>query len=113
MIDEYSYLKSKENNTMVDSIFQNIIDNYTSDIHLIVSGSHIGMMKEMLEEGNALYGRFDEVICLKELDYIEASQFYPDKSIYDKVAFYSVFGGSPFILSKLNASLSLKDINGY
>ncbi|MCF0105815.1 MAG: AAA family ATPase [Holdemanella sp.] len=109
VIDEYSYLKSKENNTMVDSIFQNIIDNYTSDIHLIVSGSHIGMMKEMLEEGNALYGRFDEVICLKELDYIEASQFYPDKSIYDKVAFYSVFGGSPFILSKLNASLSLKD----
>ena len=39
----------------VDSIFQNIIDNRLVNIELILSGSHIGMMKDTLQEKNALY----------------------------------------------------------
>ncbi len=109
VIDEYPYLKEYTESKTVDSIFQCVIDNHISNIRLIVSGSHVGMMKDLLEEGNALYGRFSRVILLKELDYKTISAFYANKSAYDKIAMYSVFGGSPYINELLNPELSLKD----
>ena len=108
VIDEYPYLKQFENDKYIDSIFQNIIDNYLLNINLIISGSHIGMMKDLLTEKNALFGRFNSVIELNELDYYSSSLFYSDLSAYDKVAFYSVFGGSPYINEEINPKLSLK-----
>lgn len=109
VIDEYPYLKEFTPSKTVDSIFQNIIDNYLDNINLIVSGSHIGMMKDLLEEKNALFGRFSKVLFLNELTYLECSEFYQNLSNYDKVAFYSVFGGSPFVNEQINANMSLKE----
>ena len=108
VIDEYPYLKSLTHGKFVDSEFQAVIDNHLSNINLVLSGSHIGMMREMLEEGNALYGRFETVIRLRELSYRTAAQFYSNKSAYDKIGLYSVFGGSPFILSQLRSGESLE-----
>ena len=108
VIDEYPYLKSLMQGKIVDSEFQSVIDNHLSNINLVLSGSHIGMMREMLEEGNALYGRFDVVIRLRELSYRTSSLFYPEKSSYDKVGLYSVFGGSPFILGQLRNNETLE-----
>lgn len=109
VIDEYPYLKKFEHSQTVDSIFQNIIDNHLSNIRLFLSGSHVSMMRELLEENNALYGRFDKVIKLKELNYVEAANFYSKKSIYDRVALFAVFGGSPFVNKSLNADKPLKE----
>ncbi len=109
VIDEYPYLKQFAEPETVDSVFQSIIDNNLTNIRLFISGSHVGMMKDLLEEGNALYGRFTTVICLKELDYKTASAFYPEKSSYDKVGMYAVFGGSPYINEQLVPSASLKE----
>ncbi|MCD7812981.1 MAG: AAA family ATPase [Lachnospiraceae bacterium] len=109
IIDEYPYLKQFTESSTVDSVFQTIIDNYLSNIRLFISGSHVGMMKDLLEENNALYGRFTTVICLKELDYKTVSAFYPEKNPYDKVGMYSVFGGSPYINELLMPSASLKE----
>lgn len=109
VIDEYPYLKSFANAETVDSVFQSIIDNNLKNIRLFVSGSHIAMMKDLLEEGNALYGRFTMTLCLKELDYKTAAEFYKSKSAYDKIAMYSVFGGSPYINIALDETKSLKE----
>ena len=109
IIDEYPYLKAFDEPQTVDSIFQKIIDNSLKNIHLVLSGSHIGMMKELLEEGNPLFSRFTAVIRLQEMDYREASAFYPARSAYDKAAFFSVFGGSPFVNAQLAADASLKE----
>ena len=109
VIDEYPYLKSMTQPETVDSTFQAIIDNHLANINLVVSGSHIGMMRDMLREGNALYGRFGTVIQLKELSYRLAAAFYPSKDAYDKIGFHSVFGGSPFVLEQLRDSESLRD----
>ncbi len=109
VIDEYPYLKEFTEPKTVDSIFQSVIDNHISNIRLIVSGSHVGMMKDLLEEGNALYGRFSQVILLKELDYKTISEFYKSKSAYDKIAMYSVFGGSPYINELLLSNATLKE----
>jgi len=109
VIDEYPYLKYMTAGEAVDSVFQNVIDNHITNLNLILSGSHTGMMKDMLEEGHALYGRFGTVIALPELSYREAASFYPEKSIYEKAAFYSVFGGSPYILGQLDPKASLEE----
>lgn len=109
VIDEYPYLKAFSKPETVDSIFQSIIDNHLRNIRLFLSGSHIGMMKDLLEEKNALYGRFTTILNLRELDYVTASEFYKHKSVYDKIAMYAVFGGSPYVNCALDESKNLKD----
>ena len=109
VIDEYPYLKKATDSATVDSIFQNIIDNSLSNIELVLSGSHIGMMKDLLQERNALYGRFAVTIKLNELNYLDAARFYPDRTPYDKVAHYAVFGGSPFVNQALNPAATLRE----
>ena len=109
IIDEYPYLKAINKAETVDSVFQSVIDNSTSNIHLFISGSHVGMMKDLLKEKNALYGRFSSIIQLKELNYLDTAEFYPELSVYDKAAFYAVFGGSPYINEFIDNCKSLKD----
>ena len=109
VIDEYPYLKAFTKSETVDSIFQSVIDNNLKNIRLFLSGSHIGMMKDLLVEKNALYGRFTVTLCLKELDYITASEFYKSKSVYDKIAMYAVFGGSPYVNGAIDETKSLKE----
>ena len=79
VIDEYPYLKEMENAGTVDSQFQSVIDNHIGNIRLFLSGSHIGMMKDLLAEKNAMYGRFSLTLQLRELNYREAAAFYPQK----------------------------------
>ena len=109
IIDEYPYLKVYTKPDTVDSIFQTIIDNYIKNIRIYISGSHVGMMKDMLEERNALYGRFSLTIQLKELNYKEISTFYQNKDVYDKIAFYAVFGGSPYVNGFIDSARTLRD----
>ena len=108
VIDEFPYLKESENSKKVDSLFQKIMDE-CCNIKFIISGSHIGMMQDLLKEGNPLYGRFKNIINVEEFNYIESSYYYNSLSDYDKIAFYSVFGGSPFINESIDNKLSLKE----
>lgn len=109
VIDEYPYLTSKING--LNSILQNKIDKYKydSDMKIIISGSQIDIMKDMQEYHNPLYGRFSEIINLKELNYYETSQFYPLYSLEDKVTLYSVFGGEPLYNNRVNNKISIID----
>lgn len=109
VVDEYTHLYAMNDSGVVDSVFQSIIDSRLSNIELILAGSHIGLMKDLLQERNPLYGRFAASIKLDELNYLNASKFYPDKSAYDKVAHYAVFGGSPFINQALNPDATLRE----
>lgn len=109
LIDEYPYLYIKNDKDEVDSIFQSIIDQCCSNLNIILSGSHIGMMKTLIKRSSPLFGRFNKIISLKEFNYLEASDFYPHLSNYDKVAFYAVFGGSPYILRQLDYNKSLEE----
>ena len=109
VVDEYTHLYAMNDSGVVDSVFQSIIDSRLSNIELILAGSHIGLMKDLLQERNPLYGRFAASIKLDELNYLDASKFYPDKSAYDKVAHYAVFGGSSFINQALNPDATLRE----
>ena len=108
VIDEYPYLSSLSDPEIVDSVFQTIIDQRLSNIHLVISGSQVSVMKDLLKKGNALYGRFQLILHLHELNYRDAALFYPSKTPYEKIAFYSVFGGSPFVLQELREEETLE-----
>lgn len=108
VIDEFPYLKETENAKKVDSLFQKILDS-CNNIEFIISGSHIGMMQSLLQEGNPLYGRFKSIINVLEFNYLEASYYYNDLIEYDKIAYYSIFGGSPFINQLIDNNLSLRE----
>ena len=119
VIDEYSYMKqyyleSKKPNSKleaerIDSEFQNIVDDYLVNNNLILSGSSIHIMENLLAHESPLYGRFVDKIALNQFTYLEAKQMLPNLSNNDLIAFYSVFGGSPYVLEKIDESRSLKD----
>ena len=109
IIDEYPYLKQTKKKNEVDSYMQAVIDRLPENVKLILCGSYITVMKELLEEGNPLFGRFSLIQHIRDFDYLDAAKFYPDLSIRDKVAFYAVFGGSPYVLENLDTGKTLRE----
>ena len=43
------------------------------------------------------------------MNYYDSSLFYSNLSIRDKIAYYAVFGGSPYVLSNIDTKKSLKE----
>ena len=109
ILDEYSYMKESGTKHEVDSYMQSVIDRLPGHVKLILCGSYITVMTELLEEGNPLFGRFTEIIHLEAFDYFESADFYPGNEINRKISNYAVFGGSPYVLSQINSSKSLKE----
>lgn len=109
VLDEYPYLR--ESVKGMDSILQSLIDSYRdqSKLTLIILGSYVDVMKSLLEHSNPLFGRVDLTIDLQQMDYYEASLFYPGYSPEDKVRVYSVFGGIPYYNRLIDDSLSVKE----
>lgn len=109
IIDEFQYLKRKSDDYEAESAFKKVIDNLSPNTKIILNGSSIGVMKDILCYENPLYGRFDTIINLSEFDYYDSSLFCPSLCVRDKISYWAVFGGSPYVLSLIDYSLSLKD----
>lgn len=111
IIDEFPYLA--EVNKGISSVFQAGWDECLKDspVFLILSGSSIAMMEsETLAYKAPLYGRRTGQIFLKPFPFYEACKFYPSLPFEKCLEFYSIAGGNPSYLKKLNPELSL-DIN--
>lgn len=109
VIDEYQYLKQSRPKGEVDSEFKQVIDNLPEKTKLVLTGSYVTIMKELLEEDNPLFGRFSLVQNLKELDYVRCRRFYQHRSISEAVGIHAVFGGSPYILGAYDESRNLEE----
>jgi len=109
VLDEYQNLKALETKGVVDSYFQNILDSLGNKIHIVLSGSYVSIMKELLRKENPLFGRFTYVKNLLDMDYYGSSKFYLNSAIREKIEYYSVFGGSPFSSGAIDTSVGLKE----
>ena len=109
IIDEYPYLKQTKKQNEVDSYFQAVIDRMPPNVKLILCGSYIAIMKELLTEGNPLFGRFSLILHIRDFDYWDAARFYPELSVRDKAAYFAVFGGSPYVLENLDYTQSMQE----
>ncbi len=109
ILDEYPYLR--QNVKGLDSILQALADRYREDskLKLILLGSYVDIMKSLLTHSNPLFGRIDLVIDLKQMDYYEASMFYPQMTDEDKVRIYSVFGGIPYFNQLVDDKKSVQE----
>lgn len=109
VIDEYQYLKQAGKKNEIDSYMQIIIDKLPKNVKLILCGSYVTVMKELLEEENPLFGRFTEIMHIEAFDYYDAALFYPSADLKRKCENYAVFGGSPYVLSNIDSSMSIRD----
>ncbi len=109
VLDEYSYLKKIIDG--IDSILQSLIDRYRaeSSMSFFLLGSYVDIMSSLLFSSNPLYGRVDQTIHLKPMDYYDSSLFYPSFSSEDKIRLYSVFGGIPYYNRLIDETKSVKE----
>lgn len=109
VLDEYPYIRKTV--AGLDSILQALIDKYRDHVKLkfVLCGSHVDIMKSLLDSQNPLYGRIDRKIDLKPMDYYETAEFYKDFTPEDKVRLYSVFGGIPYYNRLIKSDASVED----
>lgn len=109
IIDEFTYLL--EANNRFESMLQGIVDSHKdqSTIKLVISGSEVGMFENIFSSSRPLFNRQTFQIHLKECDYFESSLYFPNFNNENKIRIYSVFGGLPFYLSKIDDQNSLEE----
>ena len=110
VIDEFPY--AAQANKSLKSILQNCIDQTLKDsqLFLILCGSQISFMEEeVLGYKSPLFGRRTAQMKLEAFDYYTASIMMKSFGNEDKIKLYSVIGGIPYYLSKINENLSFED----
>lgn len=112
VIDEYQDFRGRNKNEalLIDAVLRDFIDYKNNNIKLIISGSAIRVLENIMEDNtNPLFMRFTKAINLSELDYLEASNFYPESPVMEKIAYYAIFGGLPNILSQIDVGKGMED----
>ena len=109
ILDEYSFLSDVISG--IDSILQVLYDEYhkESKLKIVLCGSYVNSMKNVLEADKPLYGRINLTMYLKPMNYLDSSLFYDTFSNEDKVKLYSVFGGIPYYNSLIDKKKSVKN----
>jgi uncharacterized protein len=108
VLDEFPYLVDAD--SALPSIIQKFWDSgaaRTGNLKLLLCGSMIAQMEELLAERNPLYGRKTLVLDLGPLSFREAAQFVR-YSAEEKLRTCAVFGGTPFYLELLRGPESLQ-----
>lgn len=110
VIDEFPYLIESDKSVL--SEFQRVWDLYlkNSNIVLILTGSSIAMIEDkILSYKSPLYGRRTAQYKLEELSFKESSYFFPNLDFETILKYYSICGGIPFYLEKINPKLNFKE----
>ncbi|MEW9492482.1 MAG: ATP-binding protein [Candidatus Aramenus sulfurataquae] len=99
VIDEFPYLIKDDSS--IPSIFQKIIDEVLkgSKTKVILLGSSISMMSDLLSYKSPLYGRRSSSVNLKELRFKDLSKF--GFELIEGIRIYGFAGGVPYYLSKV------------
>lgn len=109
ILDEFPYATEAEPG--LASVVQNVWDHNlkNTNMFLILSGSHISLMTELLQYQAPLYGRFTGHLHLKPLPFAATAQFLPKYSAAERVATYALLGGIPAYLERFDDKLSIKE----
>jgi AAA+ ATPase superfamily predicted ATPase len=110
VLDEFPYLVDAD--PALPSIIQKFWDSgapRTGKLKLLLCGSMISHMEELLAERNPLYGRKTLALDLAPLSFRDASQFVARSKAEDKLVTAGVFGGIPFYLQLLDQGTTLQN----
>lgn len=99
ILDEFPYIS--DGDAALPSIIQKFWDSGAAragNLKLVLCGSMIAHMEDLLAERNPLYGRKTMSLDIGPLPVRDAAQFFPDYSSEQKLMAYSIFGGVPYYL---------------
>jgi AAA+ ATPase superfamily predicted ATPase len=108
-IDEFPYLLDDE--PALPSILQKFWDSDALSqgaMKLILCGSAISQMEELLAERNPLYGRKTLSLDMKPLPLSDVARFFPEYGAEDIIKAYAIFGGIPYYLQLCNPNAPLR-----
>ena len=110
VIDEYPYLAGSD--MSVNSVLQAAIDKHHADskLFLILCGSSMSFMEnQVMGYKSPLYGRRTSQFKLLPFDYLESAEMLHGFSNEEKLILYSMTGGIPEYLSRIESSMSMRD----
>jgi AAA+ ATPase superfamily predicted ATPase len=109
-LDEFQWMAQAS--PELPSVLQELWDRRwkpSGRVLLILCGSFIGFMeREVLGHNSPLFGRRTAQIKLGPLSYLEAAEFLPDASLYDRARAYFVCGGVPLYLEMFQPGRSFE-----
>ena len=115
VLDEFTYLMTLEEG--IAGVLQIAWDHHLkeSNIFLIISGSHLGMMERgVLSYQAPLYGRATSRLHLQPLPFKTTKEVFSRYQADERVALYSIFGGVPAYWEQFDSKISLdKNIKQY
>jgi uncharacterized protein len=109
VLDEFPYLC--ETNPSLPSLIQASWDRIRAAqtrLNLILCGSSIGFMEELLGERNPLRGRQTLSLDLMPMNFREVAAWVPAWAADQQIMLAATFGGMPYYLSFVNPDLSLE-----
>jgi len=107
LVDEFPYAAQSE--SALPSLLQNAWDHAFKPTQtvLVLAGSQVGMMVDLLSYHAPLYGRMTAQLALKPLPFRALAQFFPRYTAAERVAVYAILGGIPAYLEKFSDHVSL------
>lgn len=109
VLDEFPYLH--EADSAILSELQRIIDHrlQSTQIKLVLSGSHISAMRQMESGGEPLYQRRTRRLFVASFPYHDAGRFVPSYSPRSRLMAYGIYGGLPGHLALLDPEVPLAE----
>ncbi len=109
ILDEFPY--AVESDSSLPSHLQAAWDHHLKgkSLFLALSGSHIGMMVDLMNQNAPLYGRFTGQLPIGPLPFATLKNYFPDYAAAERVATYAVLGGIPAYLERFDPRKNLTD----
>jgi AAA+ ATPase superfamily predicted ATPase len=108
-LDEFPYLC--ETDKSMPSVIQKVVDSGAprrGNLKLVLCGSTIATMFDLLAERNPLHGRQTGIFDIEPLPLHEAAEFFPAWSDEDIVTAYGILGGIPYYLETFDPDATLE-----
>lgn len=109
VIDEFPYLCEAQPGlpSLVQAAWDRIRANNTP-LNLILCGSSIAFMEELLSERNPLRGRHNLTLDLEPMPYRDVAKWVPKWKPDEQLRLYGLFGGMPYYLAMIDPSKNLE-----
>jgi AAA+ ATPase superfamily predicted ATPase len=110
VLDEFPYLCDTD--PSLPSVLQKFCDGVRergSPINLVLCGSKISFMAELLGEKNPLHGRQTLELDLGPLSFRDAAKFFPQWSTDEQLRAYGILGGIPYYLNLCEPEFNLRE----
>jgi uncharacterized protein len=110
VLDEFPYLCDTD--PALPSILQKFFDGMRergASINVILCGSKISFMEELLGEKNPLHGRQTLELDLPPLSFRDAARFFPEWTMDEQLRAYGILGGIPYYLNLCDHEFTLDE----